>query len=53
MLRQRFIESFKAFNGEKYDKSLIISIRPGLPHLNDLQNELAQIQSGVGSAVGG
>jgi phage terminase large subunit len=48
MLRQRFIESWKAFNGEKYDKSLIISIRPDLgPHLTLLQNELAQIQRAV------
>ncbi|MGO9930577.1 MAG: hypothetical protein ACLPV8_02020 [Steroidobacteraceae bacterium] len=43
-LRHRFIESWKAFNGDKYDKALIICIDPKLPHLPMLQNELAQIQ---------
>jgi phage terminase large subunit len=43
-LRQRFVESWNAFNGEPYDKSLVICIDPKLPHLNMLQNELAQIQ---------
>jgi hypothetical protein len=46
-LRQRFIETNKARNGEKYSKSLIISIRHDLPHLTLLQNELAQIQRGI------
>lgn len=43
-LRQRFIESYKAFNGDAYDPSLVICIDPKLPELTMLQNELAQIQ---------
>lgn len=43
-LRQRFIESYKARNGEPYDESLVICIDPKLPQLALLQNELAQIQ---------
>lgn len=43
-LRQRFIESWKARNGERYDKNLVICLDPQLPQLGLLQNELAQIQ---------
>ena len=43
-LRQRFIESWKARNGEKYDADLVICLDPQLPQLSLLQNELAQIQ---------
>lgn len=43
-LRQRFIESWKARNGEQYDQDLVICLDPQLPQLSLLQNELAQIQ---------
>lgn len=43
-LRQRFIESWKAFNGDAYERDFIICIDPKLPELTMLQNELAQIQ---------
>ncbi len=43
-LRQRLLESWKAFNGEDYDKSLVLCIHPKLPHLDLLKNELSQIQ---------
>ena len=44
MLRQRFIESWNAFNGAPYDKNFIICLDRKLPELVMLQNELAQIQ---------
>lgn len=43
-LRQRLQESWKAFNGQEYDRDLVLCIDPNLPHLTLLQNELAQIQ---------
>nr|DAK77249.1 MAG TPA: large terminase [Caudoviricetes sp.] len=50
-LRQRFIESWKARNGEAYDAEFVICLDPELPQLALLQNELAQIQRKM-SAMG-
>ena len=49
-LRQRFIESFKAHNGQPYDASAIICIDRKLPELPQLMNELAQIQRKANAA---
>lgn len=48
-LRQRFIESYKARNGEKYDPQYIISISPTLPHLKLLQ--MNSLKSNGASAI--
>lgn len=41
-LRGRFQETYRAVNGEKYDASNIISIRPDCPNLTQLTSELCQ-----------
>lgn len=41
-LRQRFLETYRAVNGEKYDPSAIISINPKCSNLTQLASELCQ-----------
>jgi hypothetical protein len=45
-LRTRFLETYKASQGDAYDPELIISLDPGLPDLRQLKNELAQVLYG-------
>jgi hypothetical protein len=41
-LRVRFMETYKAVNGEKFDREGIISVNPGIKGLDGLVSELAQ-----------
>jgi hypothetical protein len=42
-LRDRFLETFKASNGEPYDPDAIISLYPGIEELRELKSELSQV----------
>ena len=42
-LRDRFLETFKASNGEPYDADAIISLFPGVEELRELKSELSQV----------
>jgi phage terminase large subunit len=43
VLRQRFIETFKAANGDAHDAELVISLDPKLADLRQLKSELSQV----------
>jgi hypothetical protein len=42
-LRARFIETFKASQGQAHDPELVISLDPDLPDLRQLKSELTQV----------
>jgi phage terminase large subunit len=42
-LRDRFLETFKATNGEAYDPDAIISLSPAIEEMRELKSELSQV----------
>lgn len=42
-LRDRFLETFKASNGEPHDPDAIISLFPGIEEMRELKSELSQV----------
>ena len=43
LLRDRFLETFKASRGEPYDHDAIISLSPAIEELRELKSELSQV----------
>ena len=43
LLRDRFLETFKASSGEPYDPDAIISLSPAIEELRELKSELSQV----------